>query len=139
MTSRRRVAVTGVGAITPIGLGAEGLWCGLRRERSAIDTVTSFDPSPFRSHVAGEVRDFVPRDHIEAKRLKRMNRYGQFSVAAARMAVSDSHLDLAREDRDRIGTIMGSALGGLSYAEEQLGRFLQGGLSAVDAILPLAV
>jgi 3-oxoacyl-[acyl-carrier-protein] synthase II len=139
MTARRRVAVTGIGAITPIGLGVDGLWCGLRRERSAIDTVTAFDPSPFRSHVAGEVRDFVASDHIEAKRLKRMNRYGQFSVAAARMAVTDAELDLAREDRDRVGTMMGSALAGLGYAEEQLGKYLQYGLSGVNAMLPLAV
>jgi 3-oxoacyl-[acyl-carrier-protein] synthase II len=139
MTEPRRVAVTGIGAITPIGLTADGLWCGLQRERSAVDLVTLFDPSPFRSQVAAEVRDFVAADHLESKRLKRMNRYAAFSVVAARMAAADAQLDLAREDRDRIGTMMGSALAGIGYAEEQLGRYLGQGLPAVDAGLALSV
>ncbi len=139
MTELRRVAVTGIGAITPIGLTAEGLWCGLQRERSAVDLVTLFDPTPFRSQVAAEVRDFVAGDHLESKRLRRMNRYAVFSVVAARMAAADAELDLAREDRDRIGTMMGSALGGIGYAEEQLGRYLAHGLPAVDAGLALSV
>jgi 3-oxoacyl-[acyl-carrier-protein] synthase II len=139
MTERRRVAVTGIGAITPIGLTADGLWCGLQRERSAVDLVTLFDPSPFRSQVGAEVRDFVAADHLESKRLKRMNRYAVFSVVAARMATADAELDLAREDRDRIGTMMGSALAGIGYAEDQLGRYLAQGLPAVDAGLALSV
>jgi 3-oxoacyl-[acyl-carrier-protein] synthase II len=138
-SSRRRVAVTGIGAITPIGLGVEGLWEGLRRERSAVRSLTRFDPAIFRSHNAAEVDDFVPADHMEAKRAKRLDRFGQFSVAAARMALDDSAIDLAREDRERIGAMMGTALGGVGYAEEQLGRFLQHGLKAVDATLALAV
>jgi 3-oxoacyl-[acyl-carrier-protein] synthase II len=139
MTDRRRVAVTGIGAITPIGVTAQGLWCGLRRERSAVGLVTLFDPSPFRSHVAAEVRNFQAADHLDAKRLKRLNRYGVFAVVAARMAVDDAELDVACEDRDRIGTMMGSALGGTAYAEEQLGRYLSRGLTAVDAALALSV
>jgi 3-oxoacyl-[acyl-carrier-protein] synthase II len=139
MTERRRVVVTGIGAITPIGLTATGLWCGIRRERSAVDVVSFFDPSPFRSRVAAEVRDFVPTDHLERKRAKRLDRFGQFSVVAARMAVDDAALDLPREDRDRIGSMMGSALGGVGYAEEQLGRYLTHGLSAVEPMLALAV
>jgi 3-oxoacyl-[acyl-carrier-protein] synthase II len=136
---RRRVVVTGIGAITPIGTGREGLWCGLRRERSAVGTLTRFDPSPFRSHNAAEVRDFDAADFIEAKRAKRLDRFGQFSVAAARMALQDAGLDLAAEDRERIGASMGTALGGVAYAEEQLGRYLGDGLRAVDATLALAV
>lgn len=139
MRDHRRVAVTGVGAITPIGITAEGLWCGIRRERSAVDLVTLFDPSPFRSHTAAEVRGFVPGDHLESKRLKRMNRYAVFSVVAARMAAADAELEFAREDPDRIGTMMGSALGGLAYAEQQAGRYQAQGLSAVDAALALSV
>lgn len=139
MIDRRRVAVTGIGAITPIGVTATGLWCGLKRERSAVDIIKLFDPSPFRSHTGAEVRDFVPGDHVEAKRLKRMNRYAVFSVVAAQMAAADAELDLAREDRDRVGTMMGSALGGLAYAEDQAGRYLAHGLTAVDAALALSV
>jgi 3-oxoacyl-[acyl-carrier-protein] synthase II len=135
----RRVVITGIGAITPIGVGREALWSGLKAERSAVGPVTRFDPSIFRSHNAAEVRDFVATDHLDAKRARRLERFAQFSVAAARMAVADAHLDLPRENRDRIGAMMGSALGGVAYAEEQYTAFLTEGLRAVDAMLALAV
>lgn len=135
----RRVVVTGIGAITPIGLEREGLWRGLRAQRSAVGTVTRFDPSIFRSHNAAEVRDFVATDHLEQRRAKRLDRFGHFSVVAAKMAVADAALDLQNEDRDLIGTMMGSALGGVAYAEDQMGLFLREGLRAVDATLALAV
>ncbi|MFL5575907.1 MAG: beta-ketoacyl-ACP synthase II [Gemmatimonadaceae bacterium] len=139
MTNRRRVVITGIGAVTPIGLTRAGLWAGLRRQRSAVGSLTRFDPSPFRSHNAAEVNDFVPGDHMEARRARRLDRFGQLSVATARMALEDAGLDLAREDRERIGAMMGTALGGVGYAEEQLGVFLTQGLKAVDATLALAV
>ena len=135
----RRVVVTGIGAITPIGLGRDGLWNGLRAERSAVGPVTRFDPSPFRSHLAAEVNDFVPTDHLDERRSRRFDRFAQFSVVASKMALDDSQIVLEREDRERIGAMMGSALGGVAYAEEQMGRFLSGGLRAVDAALALAV
>lgn len=139
MGAQRRVVVTGIGAITPIGMTRDGLWDGIRRERSVVRALTRFDPSPFRSHLAAEVDDFVALDHLEAKRAKRLDRFGQFSVIAARMALDDAELDLARENRDRVGTSMGTALGGVGYAEEQLGRYLAGGVSAVDPALALCV
>ncbi len=135
----RRVAITGIGAITPVGSGGENFWNGIRAERSAVRTMTRFDPEIFRSHNAAQVDDFRPDDHIDAKRAKRLDRFGQFSVAAARMAMEDSGIKLEREDRERIGAMMGTALGGIGYAEEQLGRFLSAGLRAVDATLALAV
>ncbi len=135
----RRVAITGIGAITPIGTGRTDFWNGVRAERSAVRSMTRFDPSIFRSHNAAEVDDFRPDDHIDAKRAKRLDRFGQFSVAAARMALADSEIELEREDRERIGAMMGTALGGIGYAEEQLGKFLTAGLRAVDATLALAV
>lgn len=135
----RRVVVSGIGAITPIGVEREGLWQGLRAQRSAVGTVTRFDPSIFRSHNAAEVRDFVATDHLEQRRAKRLDRFGHFSVVAAKMAIADSQLDLQREDRELIGTMMGSALGGVAYAEDQMGLFLREGLRAVDATLALAV
>ena len=88
----RRVVITGIGAITPIGLGRAGLWSGLRAERSAVGPVTRFDPSPFRSHVAAEVNDFVPTDHLDERRSRRFDRYAQFSVVASRMALGDSEV-----------------------------------------------
>jgi 3-oxoacyl-[acyl-carrier-protein] synthase II len=136
---RRRVVVTGIGAITPIGITGTNLWDGVRAERSAVRSLTRFDPSIFRSHNAAEVNDFVPADHLEAKRAKRLDRFGQFSVVAARQALEDARIDLASEDRDRIGTMMGSALGGVAYAEQQLGLFLTQGLRAVEPMLALTV
>jgi 3-oxoacyl-[acyl-carrier-protein] synthase II len=115
------------------------LWAGIRGERSAVRSLSRFDPSMFRSHNAAEVNDFVATDHIDAKRAKRLDRFGQFSVATARLALEDSGIDLAREDRERVGAMMGTALGGIGYAEEQLGNFLRGGVKAVDATLALAV
>ena len=139
MLSRRRVVVTGLGVITPVGISRAGLWEGLQRQRSAVRPLTRFDPSVFRSHLAAEVNDFVATDHIEAKRARRLDRFGHFSVAAARLAIEDARLDLAREDRERVGAMMGTALGGVGYAEEQLGVFLTQGVKAVDATLALAV
>ncbi|MBK8248325.1 MAG: beta-ketoacyl-ACP synthase II [Gemmatimonadetes bacterium] len=136
---KRRVVVTGIGALTPIGLSVEGLWEGLHARRSAVTAVTRFDPSPFRSHLAAEVRDFSVLDHLEQKRARRLDRYGQFAVVAARMALHDAAVRMESEDRDRVGTMMGTALGGVGYAEEQLGNYLRGGLRAVDATLALAV
>ena len=138
-TQRRRVVITGIGAVTPIGTGKEALWDGLRSQRSAVRGVTRFDPTPFRSRNAAEVTDFVPTDHLEQKRAKRLDRFGQFSVVAARMAMEDSGLKMEREDRDRVGSMMGTALGGCSYAEAQLAAYLQEGLRAVDAYLALGV
>ena len=135
----RRVVVTGIGAITPIGLGRDGLWDGLMAEKSAVGPVTRFDPTPFRSHVAAEVNEFVPTDHLDERRSRRFDRFAQFSVVASRMALTDSEIVLEREDRERIGAMMGSALGGVAYAEDQMGKYMTGGLRAVDATLALAV
>jgi 3-oxoacyl-[acyl-carrier-protein] synthase II len=139
VSERRRVAVTGIGAVTPIGLGREPLWNGLRSQRSAVGRVTRFDTSAYRSHNAAEVNDFDPTDFVERKKVKRLDRYGTFSVACAKQAIEDSGLDLAREDRERIGVMMGSALGGIRFAEEQLAVFLTQGIRAVEPGLALGV
>jgi 3-oxoacyl-[acyl-carrier-protein] synthase II len=133
------VVITGIGAVTPIGTTREGLWQGIRRERSAVGSLTRFDPTPFRSHNAAEVNDFIPADHLEYKKAKRLDRFGQFSVVSAAMALEDSGINLAAENRDRIGTMMGSALGGVAYAESQLAIFLQKGVRGVDPLLALSV
>ncbi|HVD59413.1 MAG TPA: beta-ketoacyl-ACP synthase II [Gemmatimonadaceae bacterium] len=137
--SKRRVVITGIGAITPIGLTREGLWDGIRRQRSAVSSLTRFDPSPFRSHNAAEVNDFIPTDHLDQKKAKRLDRFGHFSVVSAAMALDDSGIDLSKENRDRIGTMMGSALGGVAYGESQLGSFFQNGVRGVDPLLALTV
>jgi 3-oxoacyl-[acyl-carrier-protein] synthase II len=137
--SKRRVAITGIGAVTPIGLTKDGLWDGILSERSAVRSVTRFDPSDFRSHNAAEVTNFVPTDHLGFKKAKRLDLFSQFSVVAGKMALEDADIDLDRENRDRIGTMMGSALGGLAYGEEQLEVFFKSGAKAVDPRLALGV
>ena len=137
--SKRRVVISGIGAITPIGNTVEGLWDGLRREKSAVSAVTRFDPGVFKSHNAAEVNDFVATDFLENKRAKRLDRYGHFSVVATQMAIADAGIDLAKEDRDQIGSTMGSALGGLQFAENQLDLYLREGIRSVDPMLALCV
>jgi len=136
---RRRVVVTGLGTVTPIGHGSRGLYEGLRRERSAIDRLTRFDPGPFNCKIAAEVRDFDPAAYLEPKRLRRLDRYSQFGVACARMAIADANLALAEENRDAIGCFVGSALGGAAFAEEQHGVFMTQGIHRVRPTLALSV
>ena len=135
----RRVGITGIGCVTPIGTGVDGLWAGLRAGRSAVRTITRFDPSPFRSRIAAEIPDFAPGDHLRARELRRLDRFSQLGVAAARLALADASLDPAGEDRDRMGVMMGSALGGVAHAEAQAAAYHLGGLRAVDANLALTV
>ena len=135
----RRVAITGTGAVTPIGITRAGLWDGLRACRSAVRTITRFDPSMFRSHNAAEIDDFRPGDFLDQKRIKRLDRFGQFAVVCAGLALQDAGIDMAKEDRERIGSMMGSALGGVAYAESQVSGFLQNGLQSVDPALALKV
>ncbi|HEY1951302.1 MAG TPA: beta-ketoacyl-ACP synthase II [Gemmatimonadaceae bacterium] len=139
MANRRRVVITGIGPITPIGTTRDEFWSGLQQQRSAVRSLTRFDPSQFRSHNAAEINDFVPGDHLDNKKAKRLDRFSQFSVVGAQMALADANLDLSKENKERVGANMGTALGGVSYAEGQLAVYLQQGLRAVDATLALAV
>ncbi len=139
VSNPRRVVITGVGAVTPIGIGVEALWTGLQAKRSVVGPVTRFDPSPFRTRIAAQVPDFHATDFMEARRTKRLDRFGQFSIAAARLAIEDSGLDLAREDRDMVGAMMGTALGGIGYAEEQYPNYMREGVRGVDPALALMV
>jgi 3-oxoacyl-[acyl-carrier-protein] synthase II len=125
--------------VTPIGIGRQELWNGLRREQSAVATLTRFDPSVWRSHNAAQVNDFDATDFMEAKKVKRLDRFGEFSVACARQAIEDAGIDLAAEDRERIGAMMGSALGGIRFAEDQLHVFLKEGAKSLDPSLALNV
>ncbi len=139
MADRRRVAITGIGAVTPIGVTVNGLWDGLRSEKSAVQTITRFDPSMWRSRNAGQVNDFEPTDYFEVKKARRFDRFSSFAVACSQQAVADAGIDLAAEDSERVGAMMGSALGGLRFAEDQLGNFLREGGRGVDPALALNV
>ena len=128
----RRVAITGLGPITAVGTGVDGLWAGLQRERSPIRAVTRFDCSPWRSRLAAEIDDFDAAGFMDAKTARRLDRFGQFSIAATRLALEDAGLDHARVDGERAAVQMGSALGGVAYAEEQTRNLERSGIRAVD-------
>ncbi|CAN5797426.1 beta-ketoacyl-ACP synthase II [soil metagenome] len=135
----RRVVITGIGALTPIGSGVEGLWDGLRRRESAVRKIDRFDASPFRTRIGAQVDDFTPEDFMERARVRRLDRYAQFSVAATRLALDDAGIDPSSLDPEAVAVQMGTALGGMSYGENQLEKFVLGGVRAVDALLALAV
>ncbi|CAN5121169.1 beta-ketoacyl-ACP synthase II [soil metagenome] len=135
----RRVVITGIGCVNPIGEGKEALWEGLHRRESAVRRIDRFDPSPFRSHIAAQVEDFDANDYLEAKRARRLDRYSHFAVASARLALEDARFEPEREDPERVAVQVGSALGGVGYAEEQLANFVTRGVRAVDPQLALTV
>lgn len=115
----KRVVVTGIGAVTPIGIGKEAYWNALRAGTCGIDTITRFDASEYTAQIAGEVKDFDPADYMNKKEAKRMDRFTQFAVAAAGMALEDSKIDMDKITPERFGTIIGSGVGGLETLEAQ--------------------
>jgi 3-oxoacyl-[acyl-carrier-protein] synthase II len=127
-----RVVITGIGPITAVGTGAAGFWDGLRRQRSPIRRLTRFDPSPWRSRLAAQVEDFEPNQYMDAKVARRLDRFTQFSIAAARLALDDAQLQSSEVTLDRVGVQMGSALGGLGFAELQASNLVTAGVRAVD-------
>ncbi len=113
----RRVVVTGVGTITPLGIGVEKSWEGLLAGKSGIRRITQFDSSQFPTKIAGEVEGFNPEDYIEIKEIKKMDRFIQLAIAAAHLALEDSGLKISGGNSERVGVIVGSGIGGLSSLE----------------------
>lgn len=116
---KKRVVITGLGAITPIGTGKDEFWQALLAGKSGIGSITRFDASEYRTRVAGEVKDFEPEKYIDKKEAKRMDRCTQFAVAATRMAFEDSGMDLEQVDRSRIGLVVGTGIGGIDTLHDQ--------------------
>jgi len=132
---KRRVVITGMGVVTPIGIGLEPFWQGLIEGKSGIDYITSFDASQYRCNVAAEVRDFNPEDFIDKKEVKKMDRFTQFAIAAGRMAVEDARLekDLSPEIAHRVGVCLGSGIGGILTWEAQHTNLINKGPGKVSA------
>src|SRR2546425_5194217 len=107
----RRVVVTGIGAMTPIGMTGAGLYDGIRRARSAVGRITRFDASPFHCQVAAEVSEFDPLAYMDAKRARRLDRFAQFAVAVARPTGDDAQLQPEDEDHDQCGWFLGGGFG----------------------------
>ena len=125
MYKNRSVVVTGLGAITPIGNTIDEFWKSLIEGKSGVRRLSCFDPTYFSSKVAAEVRDFDPSQFVSTKDMKRMDRFVVFAVAAAKNALIDSRVDLEKEDRNRIGVLVGSGIGGLHTIESEHGQYLR--------------
>ncbi len=133
-----RVAVTGIGLLTPLALGREAFWNAVLGGKVATKTITRFDPSQFSAHVAAQIDDFDATPYLTPKRLRWTERYAQFSLVAAHLALADAGLSLEGRG-DETGIWIGSALGGLAYAEEQHDRYRAAGARAVRPLLAIAV
>ncbi len=127
MTQRRRVAVTGLGLITPVGIGTGESWANLKAGKSGIGEITQFDTSQFATRIAGEVKGFDPANYIEAKEIKKMDRFIHFGIAAAHMAVEDSGLKITNANAERVGVVVGSGMGGLGTIESSHTKLLEKG------------
>ncbi len=138
--NQRRAVITGIGPITCIGHGRENFWNGILGEKSGVNTITSFDPTVFRVRSAGEIGDWDPEKFFSPHRLKRLDRYAQFAVVSANLALDDAHLEYSHEKpQDRIGVSFGTALGGVCKAEEQYLRYLKKGARGIQPTLAVQV
>ena len=138
--SRRRAVITGIGPITCIGRGRENFWNGILSEKSGISSISGFDPSAFHVRCAGEIRDWDSEEFFAPHRLKRLDRYAQFAVASAKLALDDAGLYYSRENpQHRVGVSFGTALGGVCKAEDQYIRFLKKGARGVQPTLAVQV
>lgn len=139
MSESRRVVVTGLGAMTPLGLTLRETWQGLLRGMSGIGPITHFDASDMPSRIAGELKDFQPTDYIEHKEARRMARCSQVAVATAQEAVRDAALTLPLARSERVGTLIGSGVGGYDRAIEGVDVFREKGLDRVNPFLPISM
>lgn len=124
--------VTGLGAITPLGIGTDEYWQGLMAGRSGVGLVKDFDCSAIATRIAAQVKDFRPEDYLDRKDAKRMDRFAQFAAAASKMAVADAGLPITDETRARVGVFIGSGIGGIATFEDQHRKMMEGGLGRVS-------
>ncbi len=133
--TKRRVVITGIGVVTPCGIGIENFWDSLIHGHSGIRKITRFDAFHYSSQIAGEVNDFDPTNYMSPKSIRRMDRFSQFAVACARMALENAQIEIDQNDSNRVGIALGSALGGIPAAEEQHSIFIEKGYKRIDPLL----
>ena len=139
---RRRVWVTGIGVVTPIGVGLDAFWCGLQDGRSPVRRIDRFDPSPFRSQVAAQIDGFDATAYMSAKQARQTDRFSHFALAAGQLAIADAGVEVGSPKaprRDRFGVYVGSALGGIAHAEQEHEHYIERGIRGVAPNLALAV
>lgn len=132
---KRRVVVTGMGAVTPIGNSVQEFWSGIRSGKVGIGPITKFDPSAYKVQIAAEVKDFVAKDHMDFKAAKRMEPFSQFAVAAAKEAFEDAGIDMTKEDPYRTGVIVGSGIGSLQTVEVNYTKIVDKGPGRVSPLM----
>ena len=130
----KRVVVTGMGVITPIGNTVEEFWNSIKEEKVGINPITTFDTTDYKVKLAAEVKGFVAKEHIEFKAAKRMERFSQFAVAAAKEAMNQAGLDMAKEDAYRVGVSVGAGVGSLSLLEKEVLKLHEKGPSRVSPL-----
>ena len=129
---KKRVVITGLGAVTPIGNTVDAFWDGIKKEQIGIGAITSFDTSDYKVKLAAEVKDFKAADYMDAKAARRMELFSQYAVAAARQAYEDSGLDISKEDPYDAGVIIGSGIGSLPALEREYSRLLTKGPTRIS-------
>lgn len=132
---KRRVVVTGMGAVTPIGNNVQDFWNGIKNGKCGIDFIKAFDTSDFKAKLAAEVKDFNPEDCLSRKEARRMDRFCQFAISAADEAYKSSGLNFEDENRERIGVLVGSGIGGLATIEKEEKKLIEKGPNRVSPML----
>jgi len=124
---KRRVVVTGIGLVTPCGIGTDNVWNNILSGKSGIGPITRFDVDRFDTKIAGEVKDFNPEDYVQPKEVKKMDLFIHYALAAAQIAMKDAGLDIGKEDSERVGVVVGTGLGGLPTIEKYHSVLLERG------------
>ena len=132
---KKRIVITGIGVITPIGTGKEAFTQALREGKSGANRITTFDVSAFSTQIAAHVKDFNVEDHLDKKKARRMAQFSQYGLVATKMAVADSGLDPSKEDLSRIGVITGTGIGGLDVIEHEEKNLVEKGPRRVSPFL----
>ncbi|MCX8012639.1 MAG: beta-ketoacyl-[acyl-carrier-protein] synthase II, partial [Desulfobacterota bacterium] len=131
----RRVVVTGVGLVTPVGIGKEETWQAICQGKSGIDFITKFDATGFRSRIAGEIKDFKPEVFLDPKEIKRTDLFVQYALAATKMALEDANFAVTNGNAERTGVVIGTGLGGLVTLEKNHKILLEKGQDKVSPFL----
>ncbi|MCS7272834.1 MAG: beta-ketoacyl-ACP synthase II [Fimbriimonadales bacterium] len=134
---RRRVVVTGIGLVTPLGIGSEAFWEGLTLPRRVIGPITRFDASGYSTRIAAEVKDFDPNQFMDRRDARRASRFIQFAVAATTLALQDAQLEITDANRERIGVLIGSGIGGIDYMDAQVRILDRHGPERISPFLPV--
>lgn len=136
----RRVVVTGLGAVTPIGNNVDDFWTSVKAGKIGFDHITKFDTTDYKCHIAAELKDFNPQDFMDRKAAKRMEPFSQYAVAAAKQAIDDSGLDIEKEDPYMVGCAIGSGIGSLQAMERETQKLYENGPNRVNPLLvPLMI